>query len=296
MDFNKERFMSFGRYDLTINKAFYQTMLLITLFGSIGIASSGFFLRWFFCVQFGYPTDPIDDYSNLMANYHCTAFTTLALIVFTSIMYVLFFGCTFHNLRNKQGRITELTLPATNFEKFSWHLLFVIIAGFLAISASLICADIVNAILNLIIFPLDAQSSLTWSVIQGATAQGIDFGPSMEGRFTEIKSALGFMTICLTTSGHLFFVLGNAVKYKYNIILTYIVYEVSITIIVFSIVAYGVHTADEIPADFDSETGVIYLNLFMNIVAVINIGLTALYAWASYKLYKKAQITSGWNR
>ena len=46
MDFNKERFLNFGRYDLIINKSFYRTMALICIFGSTGIAFVAFFGRW----------------------------------------------------------------------------------------------------------------------------------------------------------------------------------------------------------------------------------------------------------
>ncbi len=152
MDFNKERFLNFGRYDLIINKSFYRTMALICIFGSTGIAFVAFFGRWLMANAFNsLDIEPLQDFWS----YKNVAITALVLIMFTGIMHVIFAGCTFHNLRNKQGRISELTLPATNLEKYAWHLGLVIIGGTLAIILSLVCSDALNALLNLIFHPLE---------------------------------------------------------------------------------------------------------------------------------------------
>ena len=155
LDFNKKRFVNFGRYDLIINKSFYITMALFTSFGALGITLVAFVSRWLIFRNSSSGDTSFESYSN-------TIVFEFFLIAFFSIMRTIFAGCTFHNLRNKQGRITELTLPATNLEKYVWHFSLVSIGGLLTCMASLLGADIINAILNLFVYPIDAQHSITY--------------------------------------------------------------------------------------------------------------------------------------
>ena len=46
MNFNKERFANFAKYDLTINKAFYRNIALATIAGAISVALIGFMARY----------------------------------------------------------------------------------------------------------------------------------------------------------------------------------------------------------------------------------------------------------
>jgi len=296
MDFNIDRFNTFGRYDLIINKAFYRTMALITIFGATGLATIGFFLRWIiFKTQDG--TDYIPPFFKLDEVF----MTAFVLIAFSSIMHVIFAGCTFHNLRNKQGRIAELTLPATNLEKFTWHIAIVVIGGSAVIIASVLCADIVNAILNLAFHPIDAQRSLTLYV--GNIMFGTIDSEFINNEGTEIMNELGiksyfkFACTALSISGFAFFILGNAIKYKYNIILTYIIYEFAVTAIVFGFIYLVSLFADsDTVHQMTDEEGIAIFKIIANLIAIFNCLLTALYIWLSYHLYKKAQITSGWNK
>lgn len=296
MDFNIDRFITFGRYDLIINKAFYRTMALITIFGATGLATIGFFIRWLI-----FKTDEADSYVTPFCKLDEVFLTAIFLLAFASIMHVIFAGCTFHNLRNKQGRITELTLPATNLEKFTWHIAVVVIGGSAAIIASVLCADIVNAILNLAFHPIDAQRSLTLYV--GNILLGTFDSEFINNPGTEVMNGLGikpsFMFACtaISISGFAFFILGNAIKYKYNIILTYIIYEFAVTAIVFGFMYLVSLFADnDTVHQMTDEEGIAIFKIIANLIAIFNCLLTALYIWLSYHLYKKAQITSGWNK
>jgi len=234
-------------------------------------------------------------------SYKHVTITAIALIMFTSIMHVIFAGCTFHNLRNKQGRISELTLPATNLEKYIWHLGLVIIGGTLAIILSLVCSDALNALLNLIFHPLDYQSSIIYTIYEfmlfrHTTINGISLADMKE--MQGLLSALRFMSIAMSVSGFAFFVLGNAIKYKYNIILTYITFEFSVSIITISAIFIIKSLHDNCSLNFiqTEEEALAYIKATLNIIAIFNYLLTGIYFWLSYKLYKKAQITSGWNK
>ena len=297
MDFNKERFLNFGRYDLIINKSFYRTMALICIFGSTGIAFVAFFGRWLMANAFNrIDIEQLQDFWS----YKDVTITALVLIMFTGIMHVIFAGCTFHNLRNKQGRISELTLPATNLEKYAWHLGLVIIGGTLAIILSLVCSDALNALLNLIFHPLEYQNSIIYSIYELMSFRYTYVNGTSLADMEEMQgllSAIRFMSIAMSVSGFAFFVLGNAIKYKYNIILTYITFEFSMSILTIIAIFIIKSLAENDSIQINSgEEALAYVKASANIVAILNFLLTVLYFWLSYKLYKKAQITSGWNK
>lgn len=296
MDFNKDRFLNFGRYDLIINKSFYRTLALVTIFGAIGISALGFVLRYILYVSFGESGLGNKD----LWSCHNILFTTLMILALTSIMHIIFAGCTFHNLRNKQGRISELTLPATNLEKYTWHVALVFIGGFAIIIASIACADIVNALLNLAFRPWSDQNSIALTIGQLSTGRyPFDGSRSMDDLEdgSNFVKAIAFMGTAISLSGYAFFILGNAIKYKYNIIITYIIYEFSAFALVFSTGYIITHTTVGMPYRFiTGEEAVAFVKLGCNIVAIFNLLLTLFYFWLSYKLYKKAQITSGWNK
>ena len=297
MDFNKERFLNFGRYDLIINKSFYRTMALICIFGSTGIAFVAFFGRWLMANAFNsIDIEQLQDFWS----YKDVTITAIVLIMFTGIMHVIFAGCAFHNLRNKQGRISELTLPATNLEKYAWHLGLVIIGGTLAIILSLVCSDALNALLNLIFHPLEYQNSIIYSIYELMSFRYTNVNGTSLADMEEMQgllSAIRFMSIAMSVSGFAFFVLGNAIKYKYNIILTYITFEFSMSILTIIAIFIIKSLAENDSILINSgEEALAYVKASVNIVAILNYLLTVLYFWLSYKLYKKAQITSGWNK
>jgi hypothetical protein len=272
-------------------------MALICIFGSTGIAFVAFFGRWLMANAFNsIDIEQLQDFWS----YKDVTITALVLIMFTGIMHVIFAGCAFHNLRNKQGRISELTLPATNLEKYAWHLGLVIIGGTLAIILSLVCSDALNALLNLIFHPLEYQNSIIYSIYELMSFRYTYVNGTSLADMEEMQgllSAIRFMSIAMSVSGFAFFVLGNAIKYKYNIILTYITFEFSMSILTIIAIFIIKSLAENDSIQINSgEEALAYVKASANIVAIFNYLLTVLYFWLSYKLYKKAQITSGWNK
>ena len=316
MNFNKERFANFAKYDLTINKTFFRNMVLVTIAGAVGIAMLGFMLRYNIykenttnSLEWGDPPVP-GDFSHYTWNYITSSYE----LGFIVLMTAIFAGCWAHNLRNKQGRITELTLPATNLEKFTWHALLTLVGGFVLCLVSLLVADGLNALLTLLMFGAEnGVGSLTRSIGECITFTLTDnsaFMPSVSvnsdasQNALEERSLLRAISILVITSGiceTIIFFFGNALKYKYNIILTYIALQVIGTIVsigFFIITAFSADSAINTIGDMDIE-GQDVINFFVISCIVgscIELLVSAALMWWSYRRYTRAQITTAFNK
>lgn len=317
MNFSKIRFVNFAKYDLTINKAFFRNMALVTLAGTIGIAMLGFITRYNIYQDVvdrtsEWSTPPVPgDFTHYTWNY----ITTLYELGFIDLMLLIFAGCWAHNLRNKQGRITELTLPATNLEKFTWHSLLMLVGGFLLCLVSLLLADGFNALLTLLMFGAqEGIGSLTWSAgecVTFTTSANEYFGmPSVNvngdvSQFSisehNLLYASSFLLITSTICVTFIFFFGNALKYKYNIILTYIALQIISTIgsIAFFIIsAISADNAIEAMGDADLEGNDVanFFAITFVVIGCIELLLSAALMWWSYRRYTRAQITSAFNK
>lgn len=295
--FDYNRFKMFGKYDLTINKAFYRNMAMTVLIGALGIVSICFFTRWAMWNAF---EETMGDEPYVVANsfpfehYSSQIITLLILVGFFSLMHTIFGGCCFHNLKNKQGRIMELTLPATNIEKFVWHVMLVFLGGALLIFASLLVADLVNFLLGLCFFPDASQiPSLTMQAFRFAFSTLDDeiMAVFPIERLNSMRSVV-FGGLILSPC---FYILGNAVKYRYNIILTYIAMFIIENILSISFIYTIVTFVRDIEQTSMHDVNVT-LNGFMMTVAVIQLVLAAGCICLAYYLYTKAQITSKLNK
>lgn len=317
MNFNKERFANFAKYDLTINKTFFRNMVFVTLAGVIGIAMLGFMMRYNIyrdvltnTSEWSEPPVP-GDFSHYTWNYITACYE----LGFIDLMMVIFAGCWAHNLRNKQGRITELTLPATNLEKFTWHALLMLVGGFVLCILSLLIADGLNALLTLMMFGAEnGIGSISQSIGEvltfTASADNFFHMPSVsadgdvgmvdvEGR--NLLISCSFAIICTFIAEVLIFVYGNALKYKYNIILTYIALQVigtilSILFFIFTAATMGETVESLVESDLEGEDLVKIFTGCLYAYGVISLGFAALLCWWSYKRYTKAQITSSLNK
>lgn len=314
MNFNKERFANFAKYDLTINKSFYRNLVLVTIAGTVCVALIGFFARHniYDAVlndsmsgsAYSYVPDP-----NSFEGYnwiYITAAIEMGLI--TSVFMAVFAGCWAHNLRNKQGRITELTLPATNLEKFTWHTLLMLVGGLITCLVALLAADGINALLTLIVYGAEnGITSLTATAFKlfniSDTITDV-FGPlgftnykhditdtPMEGFYT----SMSFIFICSFVLNIIVYLFGNALKYKYNIILTYIALQVIGTVIsIGASICTGMFGGKVL--DKSSEDVISGITTTYYILGAVFLVLAGVLVWKSYDLYTKAQITSPLNR
>ena len=318
MNFNKERFANFATYDLTINKSFYRNMALVTVAGAVCIAMLGFISRYTMYSSIVNDTMGGQAYSYIpdaysFEGYNWMYLTALYELGFFLIMLQIFAGCWAHNLRNKQGRITELTLPATNLEKFTWHALVVLVAGFILCILSLLIADGFNALLTLINYGTEnGIKSLTTSVGEMCSMRGITEIVFMRGighRSGEVITnddaiqyfnAFTLLVFCSVFFQNTIYFLGNAFKYKYNIILTYAALQVLGTVlsfVFFICVALGVN----VPTIMDTTTPDIEdvgqaLTILYYVLSFITLVASAFFIWWSYNRYTKAQITSSFNK
>ena len=311
MNFNKDRFANFAKYDLTINKAFYRNIAFVTLAAAVSIALLGFVIRYniYTSIVNDQPYLTIDP--NGIEGYNWMYTTAIYELGLIGVLLTILAGCWAHNLRSKQGRITELTLPATNQEKFIWHTLVVLVGGCIVCLLSLLVADGFNALLTLICFGTEnGITSLTASVFEIASVKSImehfinaplgfgDIESPLVSRFYNTFTFFFIATFIIQLSIYFF---ANSLKYKFNIILTYIALQILSTI---GSILFFIYTAfvEELPFfvdpvdEYTSEDRVNNVCAFFGTIGGISIILAILFIWWSYKRYTKAQITSPFNK
>jgi hypothetical protein len=226
-------------------------------------------------------------------------------------MMQIFAGCWAHNLRNKQGRITELTLPANNLEKFTWHALLMLAGGFILCILSLLIADGLNASFTLIAYGAEnGITSLTASAIEMCSPQKIIETIIMRGMAhssdsitnpdaVQFFNAFTILIFCSFFFQITIYFLGNAFKYKYNIILTYVALQVLSTILSFIFFicgALGTTVGNNMNVFFSDEDAGRIVTIFYYVLSFIALVASALFIWWSYNRYTKAQITSSFNK
>jgi len=296
-NFNYKRFANFARYDLTINKTFYRNLSLATIFGSTGIALIGFLGRW---DTYNGSNMSIEQLKELhdrgetlfisLSPFDCSG-TAVCMTVFIALMSVIFTGYAFHNLRNKQGRITELTIPSTNLERWTWHALFPLLGGISLCFISVLFADVVNAILNLCVYSGDVTCSLTAKVLEDIFAN--DMLTQAFSENTTFGIAVALLTLSSVFISYSMYTFGNSVKYRYNIVLTYIVSQVVGFVLVIALIFISKYIDwhdTHIDAKVDLLTSLFYF------LSAINITIISAFYYLSYRNYCKAQITSRWNK
>lgn len=290
MDFNKERFVNFAKYDLAINKSFYRNLSLATIVGTFGIALFGFMIRW------NIWQNNVSEYSLNEESFNTFDFawdcsgTSACLLVFCTIMLTGFCGCWAHNLRSRQNRIMELTLPAANIEKFVWHLVLTVGGGALLVVLSAVLADGLNALLCLFAMPKGVEvpsliakmwSFLTFSIIEDAG---------------DAKALVVSLCVCSYILQLAFYIYGNSLKYKFNIILTYAAEQVISLVlsIIFITIVTSIHTSWSISmSDDDVETMFEYILYGISTIEII---LATIFVWLSYRNYVKAQLITQLNK
>lgn len=280
-NFNMTRFINVAKWDLTINSSFYLKavfMIFVLMALPLIFSVTGTLFAWMFSGEF-YPES--------------VQVTSLG-GMFTAFIYALplFGGYTFHNLLTRQSRINELTLPSTNFERFTWHVLLTIVGAVLVAMLSMVVIDVIQFVYVGSLAGFDSAKSVILNM-------GDNFKEVAE-LFKQLPHA-GTMTTIITLGyfiGMSVFVLGNAVKYRHNIILT-ILFKMAVGIVLFLIFAVSVTMLK----NYLFEQGHIYSidNVLSSlpigeIVITIQVLVLALCWWLSYRFYSRAQITTKRNR
>jgi hypothetical protein len=202
--FDIKRFINVARWDLSVNSKFYtRSLLLIVVLCCFPILMT--FL-----------------YAVITGNYLLTGkvYDNIQPFVFILALIGCFYsviasGYMFHNLATKQGRINDLTLPATNFERFLWHFLVIAVGTQIVWLVGVICADLLHCL-----FRLD------FPTLSGLSSQTRSFSAELFSKYFswERVDFLGYnvmpLIVLMTYSFVRTFSLVNAWKYRHNIPLT----------------------------------------------------------------------------
>ena len=273
--FDFHRFVDVARWDLTINSKFYlRSSILVVALCCFPILMyylyaflSGNYFAW------GAEKDKIEPF--------------IMMISLVGMFYsIIASGYMFHNLVTKQGRINELTLPATNLEKFVWHFLVIAVGTLIVYNIGVVCADLLHSFFR-IGFGSHTRSitaeifsaEFTWEVYKLAKFHGYYMMP-----------LIALMVYCFLRT----FSLVNAWKYKHNIPLTVLLHFVlnnvlGLIVIIFVTSKFAnsrafmefIETLDGLNPD----TIIISLYVFF---ALLYCGILYL----TYHLYTRAQLTT----
>ena len=279
--FSIKRFANVARWDLSVNSKFYTRSAImmmafistpIVLFYLYNMLTKGFLLM-------GNTSDNVESFA-----------MTIGMI---GIAYsVISAGYMFHNLLTKQGRISELTLPATNLERFVWHAVVIMIGVPLVFFCGVVVADFLHFLFRLMITNADIQSltaAYYWGDFEGwhnATPGLEDF---MEDYGYELVTTIFIWGACYTRSFSLF----NAWKYRYNIPITFLFYFILWTVLPLILLFIGTM--------FFSEENVIdFMNWLKDVNPhniIIGVGIVGILVYIgiwllTYRLYKRAQLTT----
>ena len=279
--FSFKRFINVARWDLSVNSKFYTRSAImmmafistpIVLFYLYNMLTKGFLLM-------GNTSDNVESFA-----------MTIGLI---GLAYsVISAGYMFHNLLTKQGRISELTLPATNLERFLWHAVVILIGVPLVFFCGVVVADFLHFLFRLMITNADIQSltaTYYWGDFEGwhnATPGLEDF---MEDYGYELVTTIYIWGACYTRSFSLF----NAWKYRYNIPITFLFYFILWTVLPLVLLFIGTMF-------FSKENVLDFMEWIKDVNPhniIIGVGIVGILVYIgiwllTYRLYKRAQLTT----
>lgn len=293
IQFDMNRFLSVGRWDVTVNRRFYTNQAIALLVLAVAPVVLRYLSAWAAgdVALFGmgtaalYPAIDMGYWIGFMTGFYRFVFWVLPVV---SLSYML------HNMVRKQGRIQELTLPASNVERFLWHLAFCLLAPMVVFFGSMLLADGINMLFAAVFGCFSQVRSLICAFFVRPCSMPVDFSSGMGhpllGHSFEVLSMLCFMST---------FALGNAWKYRYNLIFTCLVlvvlWLVSGICLMFLAGAFlqfaGYDCFADTYCNFDPNGTVMFCLLDLFMLALL-VGIWAL----TYKLYCDAQVTSRRNR
>ena len=276
--FNFRRFLNVARWDLTINSKFYlRSSLLVIALCCFPILM--YYLHAIFTHDYyftGGVYDNIEKFVLIISLVGC-GYSLIAS------------GYMFHNLVSKQGRINELTLPATNLEKFVWHFLVIAVGTSIVWYIGVICADLLHCFFR-IDFPKSPDlPSQTRSITAVCLGNYFDWR-SFEFHGYNVFPLFVLMVYCFIRS----FSLMNAWKYKHNIPLTVLLHfllnnALGLALIIFATSNFAnsrafiefIQTLDGL----DPDVVIISLYVFFSL-------LYCGFLYLTYWLYTRAQLTT----
>lgn len=277
-NFNFNRFLNVARWDLTVNRSFYIKMFLV-MFGCAFLPVLIRYLLHF--LEHGFVKCNAPNQANDII---------VVLVAFmANWTIVAMYGFTFHNLRNRQGRIAELTLPASNLERFLWHVLVVIIGTQLVFVLSLVLVDLLNVALAWVVCGHSESLYITRKVF---TTVFDEIPQSLLYDGEPLPLSLYLMGPVISFIGISTFALVNAYRYRMNIAYTILYHIIGWILLVF---VFGLMAS---MFNFDSLSVIIEKidgGVMSYIVLALLLAILAFIWWLTYRLYCRAQFTSSRN-
>ena len=281
--FSIKRFANVARWDLSVNSKFYTRSAImmmafistpIVLFYLYNMLTKGFLLM-------GNTSDNVESFA-------------MAIGLIGLAYSVISAGYMFHNLLTKQGRISELTLPATNLERFVWHAVVIMIGVPLVFFCGVVVADFLHFLFRLMITNADIQSltaAYYWG--EGDFSNWHNYSPGfedfMEDYGYELVTTIFIWGACYTRSFSLF----NAWKYRYNIPITFLFYFILWTVLPLVLLFIGTMF-------FSKENVLDFMEWIKDVNPhniIIGVGIVGILVYIgiwllTYRLYKRAQLTT----
>ena len=277
--------MNVARWDIAINRTFYTRMfILVAAIALLPMLAKYLFALWTIIALGGsreaYITmNAIDDLSALAG----------ATNFLLPLMLTVMMGYMFHNLVTRQGRISELTLPSTNGERFLWHFCLIVGGGLLTGLASILLADLLHVLLGWAILRQTSFQSYTLLVFKSygevwTFLNNVSAGSVLAALIAAVASLINYSL----------FALGSAWRYRYSIAYTLLyMFAASLlfTVVTGFVVSAIVNRFDNIRALLDS-LGNISGTAVGTVVLIGEVAVLALIWWLTYRLYCRAQITT----
>lgn len=273
--FDFHRFLNVARWDLSINSKFYTRSAILM----IALISSPVLLYYLYMMASGSFLDAESMHDSIVGLGAATAWVGSLICTISS-------GYMFHNLLTKQGRINELTLPATNLERFLWHFVVIVIGVQLVYFVGVAFADLLHALFRLSLPHAEIRSIFNSLIIE-CFSDWRELG----------KYGVGIMllVLILISCFNRSFCLFNAWKYRYNIPWTFLFYFILWNVL-------GVLSVVILFNCFDSPREVERIWNWLNDGGHVNIVLVCLDIIATlvyigiwvltYRLYTRAQLTT----
>ncbi|WP_288865352.1 hypothetical protein [Xylanibacter muris] len=213
-------------------------------------------------------------------------FTLLAFYVFITISAAAIFA----NMKTKQQRITFMMLPASNLEKFLIRFLTVTIGYFLCFTTGFIMADILQMTFRTAVTGVFGFHSIVWEAIRTIwefLTELFSYTPPEDSPILLIRSPLLILLTIIIGYIHIHsvYTLGGVLFRKHAWLLTTCaIFTVSFMITIFAGDLF--EKIMELPFSFGKELPEHVLGIYLTGMTV----MTALFYWASYKLFTRMQV------
>ncbi len=294
--FSWKRLQNVARWDLAVNRTFY--LRVSALMACTVIIPVLYYYISVLYVTFTTEHGLYMNFFNVKEDHIGSVSEVILGLGFLGSMVLM--GYMFHGLLTRQSRINELTLPATNAERFLWNVLRTVVGSWLVFWVSVCVADVLHLLMGCVLGQTGFQS-LTWEVWKNV--------PDVVVNSESTQVMLLFGLVCCLTNAitYSLFALGNAWKYKNNIAQTVVFMVAFGTLQIILVMFFATYLT--VLADNDSAKEILQaidylfnqnegqnaefvLSILLGALAAVEMLVLALMWWITYRLYCRAQITT----